>query len=100
MPFIFCFFLCPCTTEHWLVYHWWCKYHSLRNPELDYTRCFKFSNIITEDNTQSISTRIKEHFCFIFGRTLVQISARRPATLIEVIRGFPKYLWANYKIVP
>jgi hypothetical protein len=28
------FLLSPCTTELWLVYHWWYAYHSLRNPDL------------------------------------------------------------------
>jgi hypothetical protein len=38
--------------------------------------------------------------CFVFGRSRIQISARRPAILIEGFRGFPQSLQANAVIVP
>jgi hypothetical protein len=40
------------------------------------------------------------HSCFVFMRHRVQISARRPAILIEVRRGFPHSLQASAWIVP
>jgi hypothetical protein len=38
------------------------------------------------------------HFCFIFGRSRVQISARTPSVLTEAFSGFPQSLQANGEI--
>jgi hypothetical protein len=40
-----------------------------------------------------------QYTCFVFGRSRVQISSRRPAILTEVFRGFPQSLDANSGIV-
>jgi hypothetical protein len=37
---------------------------------------------------------------FVFGRSRVQISARRPVILIEVFRSFPQSLQTNEGIAP
>jgi hypothetical protein len=41
-----------------------------------------------------------EHSCFVFGRSWVQISVRKPAVVTEVFRGFPQSLQVNVEIVP
>jgi hypothetical protein len=40
------------------------------------------------------------HFCFIYGTSRVQISARRPVIPTEVLYVFSQYLQANERIVP
>jgi hypothetical protein len=47
----------------------------------------------------ALCNRQCSHSCFVFGRSRVQISARRPAILIEIFRAFPQYLQANSGIV-
>jgi hypothetical protein len=40
------------------------------------------------------------HSCFIFGRSQVQMLARRPAVMTEVFHGFPQSLQADAGIAP
>jgi hypothetical protein len=53
----------------------------------------KGGNIMTIDFRRGTS-------CLVFGRAWDQISARRPAILTEVFRGFPQSLQANSEIAP
>jgi hypothetical protein len=41
-----------------------------------------------------------QHSCFVFERSWIQISAQRPAILIEVFRSFSQSLQANTSTVP
>jgi hypothetical protein len=82
---LFCFeFCCPshqlqsctvaCMTMQYLLYSWTLPVHRTSLPR-------------------------GQHFCFIFGRSQVQISGRRPAILTKAFRSFLSYLQANAGIV-
>jgi hypothetical protein len=54
-----------------------------------------FLDIVTERHGRVVRTLL-----ILFGRYMIQISARRPAILTYFFRGFPQSLHANEGTVP
>jgi hypothetical protein len=63
------------------------------------TRLWEKSKKIISHNVMYTLIRNSQHILFVFGKSRVQISARRPATL-TCFRCFPQYLHSNSGTVP